>query len=396
MNMSDILRAPRIYTRHWAKNRSSIRVTDLGTCYLDYLEEVAAYNYANRENKKVLRPFTKILLEFAFDEYLRELPDKVRSELASNIKCTKENLEPLKLWVKAVTGKVEEDDLNIIAHWLWLVKRNSQKLPVVHHIMPIITSSKQGGGKSTAVVRLTEPLKKVMLELKIPQAVDERSFTLFENYLIGFFDEMAGAEKVEISDFKRNVTSGTITYRPMRTNLMQTITNLCTFIGASNNQVYEIIKDTTGIRRFFPIQALDLLDHETINTLDYLELWRGIDERLPRGYYENVKDTVAKKQDDMAMKDEVLLFLEDHNVVPSPSDKHETVNGKYLYNAYIIHARNSGLRFNVSAQTFYKKLRDLGIQGAKKLDEKRNRAWFFAINSEHGLDIGKELPLREI
>lgn len=386
--MREVLSDARLYIVYWATKNKDINTNSLNAVQLDYVSDVRQYNLSN-EDQKPIKGIMKYLLECAVFEYLQQQPSKQRKAISEKFKCDKENLEPLRSWIKAVTGKVEDDDLYIMAHWLWLVKRNSLELPVVHHIMPIITSSKQGGGKSTAVQNLIAPYEQLILELKVPQVVDERSFTMFSECLIGFFDEMAGADKVEISDFKRNVTSSTIAYRPMRTNSIVKLRNLCSFIGASNNQVYEIIKDTTGIRRFFPIQALDLLDHALINTIDYNQLWKGIDETLSRGYFEKVKETVAQKQEDMSMKDEVFLFLEDHNILPN-SETTSTINGKELYNAYIVHTKNCGIRFPVAAQTFYKKLRDMGIQGAKKLDENRNRAWFFAINAEHGLKFNKE------
>lgn len=374
----------RIFIQYWAtKNR--VVATSLATILLDHMEAVRAFNL---QFGGKLRPIPKYALEAAFEEYINGEPERQRALIAKAIQCAQENLEPLKAWVKAVTGGVNQDDVYIMAHWLWLVKRNAYNMPVVHHIMPIITSPKQGGGKSTAVKKLLEPLEASSLELQVPQVVDERSFTLFTNYLVGFFDEMAGADKVEISTFKRNVTSSSLTYRPMRTNAQMKIKNLCSFIGASNNQIYEIVKDTTGLRRFFPIKALNLLDHKAINAIDYTELWQGIDEFKERGYFELVKDTVAQKQDEMSMKDEVALFLEDHDIVPT-STTTQSVSGKQLYNEYIIYTKNAGIRFPVSAQTFYKKLRDSGIEAAKRPDSNKVLTWFFAINPNAAINTNK-------
>lgn len=387
----EVLSDARLYVKYWSVKNNGINVNDLDSIQLDLIADVYDYNIINKSKKKIkpIKALSRQIIEAAVNELIRKEPTRKRLLLAENLKTEQENLEPLREWVKAVTGKVDDDDLYIMAHWIWLVKRNAMQCNVVHHIMPIVTSSKQGGGKTTAVKKLLEPVAALSMELKVPQVVDERAFTMFTEYLVGFFDEMAGADKVEISDFKRNVTTSTLMYRPMRTNSMVALTNRCTFIGASNNQVYEIIKDTTGLRRFFPIQALDLLNHEAINSIDYTALWKGIDERLERGYYERVKDTVAVKQEALALKDEVQVFLEDFHI-HKPTDKHILINGKRLFENYILHMRNSGVKFNVTAQVFYKKLRDMGYIGTQKFDEKRNRSWFFAINPEHGLFQEKE------
>lgn len=387
VNEAEILRDARRYVSRWFEDNKNADVNSLSKLHLDHDSDVRQYNYANRDNKKVLRCLSKLLLECAFDLVLREQPKLKRIALANSILCNKEDLSSLKTWVKATTGSVNDDDLYVMAHWMWLVKRNALELPIVYHIMPIITSAKQGGGKSTSIQRLIQPLEELSLELKMPQVVDERSFTMFSEHLIGFFDEMAGADKVEISDFKRNVTSSTLTYRPMRTNSTAKIKNLCSFIGASNNSVFENIKDTTGLRRFFQINALDALDHAAINGIDYLALWKGIDEKLDRGYYERVKDQVVKKQEDLQMKDEVALFLEDFNVLPTVDGTIVEVNGKSLYNDYRKHAMNSGLKVIHQAQVFYKKVREMGIHGTKRRDKTKSIAWFFLVNKDSAINL---------
>lgn len=390
MREKDILRSPRMFVERWASKRKNVGTSDVDDLQLDYDEAIDVYNYATAAERAstktpALKAKPKHLLDSALAAYVNQLPEKMKVVVRNKMSCEEQNLNYLRKWVKAVTGKINDDDLYVMAHWIWLVKRNLYSMPVVHHIMPIITSSKQGGGKSTAVKALVAPIESLMLELKVPQVVDERSFTMFTNYLVGFFDELAGADKVDISDFKRNVTSSTLTYRPMRTNTQVKISNLCSFIGASNNSVYEIIKDTTGIRRFFPIQSLELLDHSSINEINYEELWKGIDEKLPRGYYELVKEQVAQKQEDLSMKDEVQLFLDNYGIIPNSNNEFITVNGKLLYQEYVIHTKNEGIRFQVAAQTFYKKLRDMGLQATKKRDEKKVMCWYFVINANNAL-----------
>lgn len=376
---------PRMVVAEWAIGKR-VKATDFDTMFLDHRANVTAYNYAHGKN---LKPQQRNVLESAFNEYLRNIPTLVRAEISKEFKCTVENLEPLRLWVEGVTGKCEEDDLYVMAHWCWLVKRNSTNSPIVHHIMPLIISHKQGGGKSTAVNKLIKPYEQLTLELKVPQIVDERFFTMFSNYLIGFLDELSGADKVEINEFKRNLTSSTLTYRPMRTNSQEKITNLCSFIGSSNNALYDIIKDTTGTRRFFSIKALELLNHKLINSIDYDLLWKGINENLERGYYERVHNRVAEKQEEASMKDAVSLFLEDYSIIPNSDSAYVNINGKLLYEQYIKHTKDEGIKFPVAAQTFYKKLRDMGLQAVKKRDDKKVMSWFFTISSNNALSGGK-------
>ncbi len=388
MKLFDVLRSPESYVDYWAQNRKNITINDLDSLLLDYDKAIDIANYeaaisaAETRSKPVfVRPKPAQLMKCAFSNYLRSLPLLRQKELSVLINGKTENLKPLKDWVFSVTGKEDSSDLYIMAHWLWLVKRNSLKLPIVHHIMPILTG-KQNSGKSTAIKKLINPLLDVTLELTVQQVVDERSLTLFNNYLIGLLDEMAGAEKVEIADFKRNVTSSTLTYRPMHTNIQVKITNLCTFIGASNNEIYEIIKDTTGIRRFFPIMTADLIDRELVNSINYEELWQGIDETRERGYYELVHSKVIEIQEALANKDDITMFFEDYGVIPGEFDSVALVPGKTLYQEYVVETKNNGRTWAQPLTTFFKRLRSAGVKSVQKRDDRKILRWYFEIRKE--------------
>lgn len=403
MRLPDVLNDARLYINYWVLSKE-VMGNEQSTVRLDYINDVKAYNMklksdfeeakkrnlvTDKEKPKYMKLINSKILDDAFEEYLRHLPIMKRAGVADNVRCTVENLEPLRKWVTAVSGNCSDLDLNVMAHWLWLVKRNMNGLPVVYHIMPIIASPqtmgmrKQGGGKSTAIGKLIEPVKAVSTTLRMDKVSDERGFTTFNTYLIGFLDEMAGADKVEIEEFKRIVTADILMYRPMRTNTQVQIKNLCSFIGASNNSLNDIVKDTTGLRRFFPISALELLDHDSINTIDYLELWRGVDERRERGYFETVLPQVSAIQEKASVRDELELFIEDFNIYP----KHLTaeINVRTLYDAYILQAKNFGNKYPLKFQNFYKRLEAIGLKVSEKRDEKRARYRVVEINAEHAL-----------
>ncbi len=387
--MTMILTDPEIWAAYWfSKNDNKT----LNNFVLDYNKELRALNIRLYQlDKKPLKPINIQLLTCAFEAHLDKLPIERRAKAKDSFKCDQENLEPLKQWIKAVTGKVSADDLYVMAHWIWLVKRRLQEQAVVYHIMPIVISPKQGGGKSTAVRKLYSPMEQLTIELRIKQAVDERAYTLFSNYLIGFFDEMAGAEKVDVNDIKSTLSSETLSYRPMRTNAQVKLRNLCSFIGTSNNQLSDMIRDTTGVRRFFPIFALDKLDHELINKIDYKQLWLGVDERLERGYFERVKTEVDAKQANMQVKDELQLFVEDRFLIPKSNDDVREVSGKKLYTEYQKYIAEAGLKYPLAAQTFYRKLQDLGIVAEKRRDENKAKTWFFNLSKEAVFTYAKDL-----
>lgn len=403
MRLPDVLNDARSYINYWVLSKEVIG-NEQSTLRLDYSRDVKAYNVklsldfedakkknlvSSKDKPKYIKKLDNKALDDAFDEYLRKLPFIKREEVASLVKCQQENLEPIEQWVTAVSGQCLELDLAVMCHWLWLVKRNLAGLPVVYHIMPIIASPqqfgvrKQGGGKSTAISKLISPVKPVSTTLRMDKVSDERGFTTFNTYLIGFLDEMAGADKVEIEEFKRIVTAEVLMYRPMRTNAQVQVKNLCSFIGASNNALNDIVKDTTGLRRFFPISALETLNHELINSIDYLALWKGIDETRERGYFESVISQVSEIQERAAVKDELELFIDDFNLVPNGPIVH--INVKVLFDAYVLQSKNFGNKYTLKYQNFYKRLEALGLRVTEKRDDKRARYRVVEVNAEHAL-----------
>lgn len=399
----DILSDARYYMEVWAKNRE-VEWNEQSTMRLDYSVAVKLHNYnlkklqieakVRGESMAVsfIKPLTRFELDDAFEEYLRKEPARKRVKLSITIKCEVENLDPIKTWLTAVSGAASEAELYVMAHWLWLVKRNLNSLPVVYHIMPILVSpqrmnaKKQGGGKSTAIVRLIEPLKKMATELRMDQVSDDRAFTTFNNFLIGFLDELAGGKKVIIEDFKRIVTSETLTYRPMRTNGQHQIRNLCSFIGASNSPVDDVVQDPTGNRRFFQIKALDLCDQATINSINYIELWKGVNENEPRGYYERVKQEVIAAQQEIATQNDLEAFMEDFNLYPEKSTETVAINVQELFQRYLVHLNTQGTNYKPKCPTFTKRIIQLGMSVQELRNEKRARYRIVHINKNHALE----------
>lgn len=400
MTPAEVLMDARNFVYKWVQDKDIIG-NEQATLRLDYLRELRAYNLFLKLKKdstkegevikvRFIKPLNKNELDDAFEEYLRNLPITRRSQVAEVIRYDlNSDQNMLKRWILAVTGSCEEVNLKVMLHWMWLVKRNLNGLPVVYHIMPIIASpqkagaKKQGGGKSTAILRLIEPIKTVSTTLRMDQVSDDRSFTAFNTYMVGFLDEMAGAGKVEIEDFKRIVTAETLTYRPMRTNIQIQIKNLCSFIGASNNSLSDIIKDTTGLRRFFQINSLEMLNHDEINSIDYISMWKSVDENLVRGYIEEVLPEISKEQDKIVSKDELEVFMEDNNLYPTEEVEETTV--KKLYDAYVIHSQNYGNKYPVKYQNFYKKLENLGLSVEERRDEKRARYKVIKVNAQNSI-----------
>lgn len=185
-------------------------------------------------------------------------------------------------WLRAVVGESPRFQiyLAVMQHFLWQVKRKVFDLPVEHHLMPIITG-KQGSGKSTAIFKMIEPIAEYSVTLDVSSATDSREHFNFHKNFVCFFDELARAQNADVNSLKKLISAPKITYRILSRHENGEAPNTCTFIGATNGRIEDMIYDPTGMRRFFEIPGMEKLDWPIINSMEYARLWQSIDEAQP-------------------------------------------------------------------------------------------------------------------
>jgi hypothetical protein len=149
--------------------------------------------------------------------------------------------------------------------------------------------------------------------------VDERCGRAAALRHIIVMDELAGLAKAEIEKVKSVLTAPVLTYRPMRSNTFVDVPNNMMMIGTSNLSLGEIVRDHTGMRRFYEMPGnVDKAHWRAINALDYAALWAGaVDERADDGRspMEMAGDTlpeavhaVQTRQGDITASDMVLTW----------------------------------------------------------------------------------------
>lgn len=180
-------------------------------------------------------------------------------------------------WTKAATGRSSELDIAVVKHFVWQVKRKIYRLPVQHHLMPILYG-KSGGGKSVAVHLLLGPLRDFSLNRDMTAFSDTFGKRQFARNFVMFFDELSKSNAVDVDTMKNVITAPTIEWRVMRSEGVCSSPQNCTFIACSNDPVAERINDPTSARRFWQLNCADQLDWESINSIDYEALWRSVDE----------------------------------------------------------------------------------------------------------------------
>lgn len=376
--MSTVLSDPRSFVRDWAKQKG-ITVSAHGelicaesktfddhidTMNLDYRSRIIAYNAAEKNKPKAqqkpVQPINQADLKSAICEFIIMEQNEYRIKFLDSIKCTKENLAPLEQWVKAVIGKDEPKTVAVFAHWICQSKRKMFGLTAGYHLCPTLVG-KGRSGKTIAVARLTDPVKNYRLDLDLSQLCDDRKYAQFAQNYINVMDELAGSQKAEMEVIKRLITSEYVDYRPMKTNRVVKVKNNLSFIATSNYNVNEKIFDAVTMRRWVQIDCPDLLDHETINSIDYTELWQGINEEAADGYLRPFREELFKDQEKLITKDDVVIFMEEINIQPDFVGTGKTVTSEDLYQSYR-HWATEG-NYKVANKTWFgRKMSNRGIK----------------------------------
>ena len=308
--------------------------------WLDYEEALSAYNNAQRAAKSpIIQGCKESSLNKAFNELITTKQSQCLQDTLASIAFNGSNSLQIESFCQAVTGAQSELHIAVLKHWMWQVKRNMFGKPIVDHLMPIFYGQ-QGSGKSMAVRKLISPLEDYLLGQTFDQLTDERHHKSLSDSFVGFFDEMEGADRADVNTIKRLITATNVDYRPMRTNEVVSIRQNCSFIGATNTAISEMIVDRTGMRRFAEIKTLDLCDWNTINSLNYLEMWKSIDENLDRGYIQEHKLQLIESQKPLVAQDPITSFIKENNLLVTGESKE--VLFKDVYAVYKVWCMDNG------------------------------------------------------
>ncbi|NJL23882.1 MAG: hypothetical protein HC902_00970 [Calothrix sp. SM1_5_4] len=197
--------------------------------------------------------------------------------LRSKLKFIPSNNDLIEQWVVAVTGEADSCDIAMMRHVIWQVKRKLCGLPVEHHALVCIFGA-SGAGKSVAIQKLLEPITSVTIHQNMTVFNDQFSRRMFTSNYCMVFDEMGKAKQVDIDCLKNIITANPVEWRGIQSESIHSGQQNCTFIAASNIPLCERIKDTTSARRFWQLNCKEKLDWNAINSIDYLAMWRSVNE----------------------------------------------------------------------------------------------------------------------
>jgi predicted P-loop ATPase len=375
MNIFEILSEPRAFVPYWfqqkqlrvqgnlildTKNKSFDLSWVLLGSWLDYGGELRRFNAESDRGDRV-KGFPEKDLVKAIEEYLIVKKQEALKEIMLEIECKNENLDELRRFLMATTGKCDEVELAVLAHMIWQVKRKISNRKVYEHQMVIFRGA-QGIGKTEAIRKIFKPLLGWFKSASLSEITDDRWKLFLREGFVVFCDELQYAERTSVDALKNIISAETFETRKLGTNIYVNVTQSCTFIGATNRSVSEMIRDSTGMRRFFEIESLQRMDWEMLNSIDALKIWQGIDESREKLYIAPYKSEISLRQEKLILPDSDEEFLEHFQLLKGDRESMtEFLPNADLYATYCVYAKKNGERQKAS-NVFHRRIKNNGLK----------------------------------
>lgn len=336
-------------------------------------------------------------LEAVFSQHLEYTHIKALQDTRERLKCEKEDLAPVSYFIELLTTRPpKEEDVCAFAHSLWLVKRGLFRLKRHDHHMFILLGG-QRLGKSEAMQRVFGPLSEFRINTSLDNIVDPAFVESRAYHLIQFVDEMSGySKKSTVEHLKDVITNPNYATRRVYGRYVSQFQNWATYFGCSNTPVSAMIRDSSGMRRFYELEVNPNFKNnwDKVNSMDFEAMWKGVDEKLEYGYvggkYEEVGNRVREikeKYTDIDIKEQ---FVEDMNVVYTKGMKVRPVLNSVIMARFKDYLKVEGVdnahNNKITMQHISHSLQRRGFEKTRTLD---GRGWLLNDDclfgqSEHG------------
>jgi len=252
------------------------------------------------QNRKLNLPFNEKELTNALDLWVYRRKNELSSDVMMKVAYESPVLEELAepewdRFVAAITDQNPAEAKCVMKHFIWQVKRKMFGLPVKYHMMVVLFGAQEAGKSTVARDYLCAPVEDFFASVNFQDITDSRNHDIWNNYVL-FLDEMGRSFVTNLEDIKRKVTEDKFNSRILTKNSDTVVVNRATFIGTTNKDISRLIFDDTGMRRFYQIDCLDRLDWSVTQTVDYLRLWRSVNEHAETPLLANTATLQAIKK----------------------------------------------------------------------------------------------------
>lgn len=270
-------------------------------------------------------------------------------------------------------------DVAMLRHSLWQVKRKIQGLPTKNETF-LCLNGPQESGKTHALKELG--LRKLGIAAcdfkSLTDISDSRNDEVFSLTFFNLVEELQGAKRADIEKLKALVSAEYITFRPMRTTESVKAPQRVTFFGTTNKSIYDVVRDSTGMRRFYEINTCTFMDRAEFAKIDFNKVWLGINAEISTPhYFDSVKAEVTAVQKANGYVTNVIEWVQEESIRTGD----HFVKGEFLYNKYVERcAKSRHETFNRTE--FYKELRRNGFK-----EERFKNLIYFLVDKEASKEI---------
>lgn len=277
--------------------------------------------------------------------------------------------------MKAITGDIDDLNCSVLKHWMWLVKRKLWGLATDNEMM-IVLYGTSGSGKSYFVRKLLSPLDEFVTYTDMRVFNDKFGVRQFTRNRVMVFDELDMVSEVSVDKLKNVITAEQITWRMLRSEAIMSGKQNCSFIATTNVPVNEKIMDPTSCRRYWQFDTLSKIQWDKINEIDYVSLWKSIDEN-DKSPIDHLLEAVSQRQQEtVSFKDPVDLWAE--SIEYSPINE-SAPQSSIVYEWFQNFCEESGIpnypSFHQFTRHLHSKLKSKGFNGEIKHHNYNGTVW---------------------
>lgn len=251
----------------------------------------------------------------------------------------------------------------VLQSFIWQTKRKMNSQSITNHMLPIV-GGRTGNGKSVTVRKLLNVLgADAWTNGNFSEIEDANNVDKFTWTPVVFMDEMEKSNKADQNAIKRFLTQDSISYRVFHTQSHDEARIISTFIGTSNEQMQDIIPDTTSSRRFWYIRTPDdMKKHwDALGKIDYMALWTSVNEAKENPITPFLGEIEAIQHNEQRRKTSIELWLEHQKEQP---EKNLTPSAWYLEYVEWERTYNPTTAGKITAAKFSREMQALADSGA--------------------------------
>lgn len=259
---------------------------------------------------------------FLSEMHLDEM-DGIRDDLRFSKKHRKRYTKNLRRLARVLVGPEDPNydiHLRVLAHMFWQIKRKLMGYEVTDHLLLFLYGI-QGGGKTTLIRKIGQPLGKLYVEPAVDEITKKFSSDFTEKHFMANLEEFSGSERTEIEALKKFISQTDKAERDMFSMKSRHRRQNLTLFASSNRRLKRVVNDYSGMRRFWEID-LDWcrhLDFDEVNAIDYRAIWLGSDETNPVSPIrrnDEIFERMAVIQDRWRRRTIAELWLTDIGMLP--------------------------------------------------------------------------------